>query len=101
MIEYKDSKYELRYTIKRIEMIEAAIGKPLLSVIISNNGIVSISELKALYIHGLRKEDGSYAGEKIANESFENVMNKMGYAALLEQIINTVQRDCPFFFPAD
>lgn len=101
MIEYNKEKYDFKYTILRIEKIEKQMGQPLLSVLINNKGVVSISDLRALYVHGLRKEDGSYAGEKVANESFEKVMEKIGYAEILEQIANAIQRDCPFFFPAD
>ena len=101
MIEYNNKKYSLKYTVPRVEKIEKEVGKPLLSILINNKGVVSITDLRTLFIHGLRKEDGSYAGEKIESESFMPVLKRIGYALLLEQIVEAIQRDCPFFFQAD
>ena len=101
MIEYNGNKYNYKFTLPRVEKIEKAIGKPILSLLIENKGVISLENLKVLHENGLRTEDDNFVGEKIAKEMFEEVLNQKGYAALLEELAEALQRDCPFFFPAD
>lgn len=101
MIEYNGEKYNYKFTIVRIEQIEKELKKPVLVAFAENDGVLSLSDLKTFHIYGLRKEDDSYAGEKVAKSMFEEVLANIGYTSLLEEIVTAFQRDCPFFFPAD
>ena len=52
MIELNGIKYELKYNLKRIELIEAASKKPLMSML--GSGFLTISDLTACVAYGLR-----------------------------------------------
>ena len=54
MLEYNGNTYELKYSIKRIEIIENAMKKPLMTVI--SKGHLSITELKCMIAYAAKKE---------------------------------------------
>lgn len=101
MIQYKNKKYYLKYNLKRVQMIENAIKKPIMEVMRSGN--LSIQELIAIVGFGMVPEHGNYSinpknGFKIA----EDILNtqKGSYLTLSDEVAVALERDCPFFFPA-
>ena len=102
MLKVGEKEYELKYNLKRVESIENATGVPLMSALTSSRGMMSLNQLKTCFCYGL-KETGSEgfvpltSGQKV----FENALEGFGYAGLVSEVIEALQRDCPFFFRAD
>lgn len=99
MIEFGKTKYELKYNLKRIEMIENVTNMPVLADIQKNNGFLSILALKTYFAYGL-KEEGSdtFVKPKIGMEIAEKAILENGYANTNAEVLEAIQRDCPFFF---
>lgn len=101
MLEINGKTYELKYTVGRIRMIEDTLGISLMATMINTNGMLSISKLCNFIAFGLKENGKDYVdfnkGMKIADELLE----KKGYANITTTVIETIQRDCPFFFQAD
>ena len=99
MIEYNGKNYVLRYSQQRIEMIENAARTPLMASLTSNRGMLSLSELKTFFAYGL-KEEGSdiFVPVKTALEIAAELIEASGYATVLGTVLESLQRDCPFFF---
>ena len=97
MLEIAGKAYELTYSLKRIEMIEAATGKPLMAELKGNGGFLSISTLKMYFAYALKcQDDNNYVKIK---EGIED--ETAGYVSLNVMVLEALQRDCPFFFQAD
>jgi len=102
MIEINGKQYELKYNMKRIELIENVTGVPLMSAVHKNGGMLSIANLKVYVAYALR-EVGADAlldikdGMKLAEKLLEN----SDFVTVSSEVLEALQRDCPFFFPAD
>ena len=94
--------YELKYSIKRIEMIEAVTHRSV--PVMLSGGSPALSEIKAMFAYGLIKE-GANAWEPpkkaltIADDILENEPGS--YAMMSDLIAEAMARDCAFFFPAN
>lgn len=101
MFEFKGKSYEFKYNLKRVELIEANINEPLLAVLQKNRGYLSVNHLKMCFSLGL-KEAGSdsFVPPKIGQELAEEMIEANGYETVDMLVIEAIQRDCPFFFPA-
>lgn len=99
MFEFAEKQYELKYNLKRVEMIEDVTGIPTLATM-QRTGM-RISHLKVYLGYGL-KEAGSdvFVATKTALDLAEQIVEEMGFVAAMELVIETLQRDCPFFFRA-
>lgn len=92
--------YELKYSLKRIDMIERATGESAMASLINSKGALSIAEIKTYIGYGLKGADDGDGfvsipqGEKYA----EQLLETLGYAPVLAQIMEALQRDCPFLF---
>ena len=100
MFEFEEKQYELKYNLKRVEMIEDVTGVPTLATM-QRTGM-RISHLKVYLGYGL-KEAGSdaFVAPKKALDLAEQMIEEMGFASATSLVIETLQRDCPFFFRAD
>ncbi len=100
MIEYEGQKYELKYSLKRISIIENAIKKPIMSVV--QNGFLTITELTACLAYGMKKEGAdAFLNPRKATEIVEQLLEEDGgYLTLINEVAGALQRDCPFFFQA-
>jgi hypothetical protein len=104
MLEIAGKAYELTYSLKRIEMIEAATGKPLMAELKGNGGFLSISTLKMYFAYALKcQDDNNYVKIKEGIELAEKLIEDetAGYVSLNVMVLEALQRDCPFFFQAD
>lgn len=100
MIEYNGTNYELRYSIKRIEMIEKATDKSLISIM--KSGAPTLFDLCACIAYGLKIEGASgYISPQQGMEIAENKLKEGAgsYELLAGEVSEAVERDCPFFFP--
>lgn len=100
VLTYKDTKYKLKYGLKRIEMIENTLGKSMVSIM--QSGSMTITELTVTFAYGLIRED-SYVFEptKKAKEMAEELLEAESgaYQKISDMIADALERDCPFFFP--
>lgn len=102
MFEANGKKYELKFNLKRIEMIENAMGMPSMPELFKNRGMLSISSLKAYIAYALKEEDGdTFVKPKEGMEMADKLIEESGYLAVNEVVVTAIQRDCPFLFPAD
>ena len=102
MFEINSKKYELKYNMKRIELIENATGIPLMSAMHKNGGMLSIANLKIYIGYAIREvgadvlvdiKDGITLAEKLIENS--------DFVSVNGEVLDALQRDCPFFFLAD
>lgn len=98
-IEVNGKEYELKYNLKRIELIESATNMPTMAEIQRTRGYFGVTSLKTYFAYGL-KEKGSDAFEKpkIGMEICEELINSEGYENVCALVLENMQRDCPFFF---
>lgn len=99
MIEIDGKQYELKYTTKRIDTIEAVTKIPVMSVLTQNNGILSRAHLETYIAFGL-KEIGSdsFVDTGKAREMARALIETEGYGKCLGITIEAIDRDCGFFF---
>ena len=99
VIIHDDVEYELRYNVKRIQMIEQVTKKPMMVMIMNQH--LSLTDLNACVAYGLVKK-GSYSHElpKKGVEIFDKIIEEDGaYFKLSNLVSDALERDCGFFFP--
>lgn len=100
MITIKENNYELRYTEKRVEQIEAAMDKPLMAELSKTSGMLKLMDLKIVLGFGLVKaETLTHLPPKQGLELAEAYIQEAGYAPAVQEAVATLQNDLPFFFP--
>ncbi len=102
MFEYNGNSYVLKYNMKRIEMIESQTNMPTMAEIRRTGGMLGVASLKA-YIAYAVKEEGSdaFLPPKKGIELAESLIESNGYADVCAMVLESIERDCPFFFQAD
>lgn len=99
MFELDKKTYELKYNLKRIEMIEEATQMPTLAELRRTNGMLGITSLKTYIAFGLKEEgEEVFVKPKIGMEIAEKLIKQDGYAEVNAAVIEAIERDCPFFF---
>lgn len=101
MLEINGNMYDLRYTIKRLEMIEKVTGKGTMSCLVQANGMLSIFELKNYLGYGLINDKGNYISPQQGIEYAEALIQSEGYERVITVVLESLQRDCSFLFPKD
>ncbi|MBU9728038.1 hypothetical protein [Diplocloster modestus] len=101
MIEIDGKEYELKYNLRRVELIENTTEEPLMALLRKNKGYLSLQNLKVCFSFGL-KEAGSdvFVPVKKGQEFAEKLIEDEGYDNVDMLVVEALQRDCPFFFPA-
>jgi hypothetical protein len=99
VFEYNGKEYELKYNLKRVELIENTVGMPMMADIASHKGMLGLTALKAYFAYGL-KEEGSdiYVAPKNGLKIAEDLIESTGYITINGAVMDAMQRDCPFFF---
>jgi len=99
MFEMNGKEYELKFNLKRIELIESATGEPLMASLQKNRAMLSVSHLKVYFSLAL-KESGSdaFVPAKKGQEFAEELIESEGYEFVNMSVVEALQRDCPFFF---
>ena len=76
-------------------------------MLVSTNGALGLKDLKALFALGLRKvEENEVGGHSYIDyqegiKYAETLIEEKDYAFVLGAVLEALQKDCPFFFPAD
>lgn len=99
MFEINGKIYVLKYNLKRVEMIENAVGMPTMADLSSHKGMLGLTALKTYFAYGL-KEDGAdaFVAPKKGMEMAEALIENEGYMAVNGAVLEALERDCPFFF---
>lgn len=101
MIEIDGKIYNLRYNLKRIEIIENATKTTMVAEATKNNGMLSLMNLKAYFGYGLIEEGANaYTPPKKGMEIAEALIETEGYMKVSGYVAEALERDCPFFFLA-
>lgn len=99
MFEINGKNYVLKYNLKRVEMIENAVGMPTMADLSSHKGMLGLTALKTYFAYGL-KEEGSdtFVAPKKGMEMAEALIENEGYLSVNGAVLEALDRDCPFFF---
>lgn len=98
-IEVNGIRYELKYSLKRVEMIENATGVPMMTEMYQNKSMLSITSLKTYFAYGLKMEGAdSFMPTTRALEIAETAIEIEGYSKVVGVVLEALQRDCSFFF---
>lgn len=100
-LEVDGKDYTLKYSMKRIEMIENATGKPVMAGLQKDKGMLSITDLKIYLAFGMIDNEGIFIPIKKGQEYAHELIETAGYLTINMLVLEAVQRDCPFFFRAD
>ena len=99
MFEIDGKTYVLKYSIKRVELIEAVAKMPMMAELYAHNGMLSIQALKTYFAYGLKEEGAdAFVTTKKGMEMAEALIENEGYMAVNGAVIDALERDCPFFF---
>lgn len=99
MFEINGKNYVLKYNLKRVEMIENAVGMPTMAEMQAHRGMLGLTSLKTYFAYGL-KEEGSdvFVKPKEGMTMAEALIKNEGYMAVNGSVLEALERDCPFFF---
>lgn len=96
MIEIDGKNYELKYNLKRVEMIENATGTPVMAA------MLSLTALKTYFAYGLKEEGAdAFVPTKTGLAMAEALIQNEGYLKVSGEVLEALERDCPFFFRED
>ena len=100
MFEYNGKNYNIKFNIKRIEMIENTLKKSVVSVM--QSGALSVHELKVMFAYGAIKEGANaFEPPRKALDMADDMLSHPGsYAMMSDMVAEAIERDCAFFFPA-
>ena len=99
MVEYNGKEYELKYNLKRIEMIEAVTNMPTMAELRKTYGYLGIASLKVYFAYGLKEEGAdAFVKPKEGMAMAEALIENEGYLAVNGAVLEALERDCPFFF---
>lgn len=102
MFEYDGKKYVLKYNMKRIELIEGTTNMPTMAELKRTQGCLGLAVLKVYFAYGLKEEDSdSFVKPKDGMSICEALIKSEGYENVCGLVLESLVRDCPFFFPAD
>lgn len=102
IFEFDEKTYELKYNLKRIEIIEKITGEPVIATISKNDGILTIANLRTYFSYGL-KEAGSdlFVTPSIGSEICEKMIETNGYVSTSSLVLKALQADAGFLFRVD
>ena len=102
MFEINGKSYVLKYNLKRVEMIENATGTPVMAEISKNNAMLSLTALKTYFAYGLKEEGAdAFVPTKTGLTMAEALIQNEGYLKVGGEVLEALERDCPFFFRED
>lgn len=94
-------EYELKYNLKRIEMIEANTSMPTLAQISKTGGYFGVSDLKTYISKGLKEKGSDFFVMPKPAEKIAEALIEKDYQGACAAVLEALERDCPFFFRAD
>ena len=102
MLTIKENTYELRYTEKKLDQIEALMDKPLFAELNQTRGMLRLMDLRIILGLGLvNSETGIHLPPKQGIELAGEYIKESGYGAAINEMSEALNRDLPFLFPED
>lgn len=99
MFEVDGKEYELKFNMKRIEMIESITTMPTMAAMQMYKGMLSIQQLKVYFGYAVKEAGGdSFLVPKKGMEMAEALIQNEGYTKTCTMVLESLERDCPFFF---
>ena len=99
MFEYEGQRYEFRFNMRALRIVEDTIGRSILADMHQSQGMLPLGTLNAIFRNCLSRADGNgNIPNKQAEAICEAWMNDVGYSSVLTEIIESLQRDVPFLF---
>lgn len=99
MFEYDGKNFELKFNINRIELIEEQTQMPTLIQVQRTSGMFKLRDLKIFFAYGLKEEGADvFYSIKKGFELCEKLIEEKGYPYVSALVLESLQRDCPFFF---
>ncbi len=97
--EVNGKEYELKFNMKRIEMIEQVTEMPTMAALRKFSGMLSLQQLSTYFAYAV-KEVGSdlFVKPKEGLEMAEALIESEGYMDVCGLVLESLERDCPFFF---
>lgn len=98
--EVDGTQYELKYSARRLELIESNTGIPTITYFVNNKGFMTLQQLK-LYVGLAIRETGSetFIAAKKGQELAQGLIEHEGYETVQVAVIEQLMEDCPFLFP--
>ena len=102
MFKIGQTEYELHYNLKRVDLLERALGTSVMAMIRQSQGLITLSQLKTCLMYGLRKKGADVMMELVATEPLiDKIFEKGDYEELCKAVIVQLSKDCHFLFPSD
>lgn len=80
-------------------MIEASTNMPTMAELQRTRGYLGIASLKTYFAYGLKEEGADiFVKPKEGIEICEELIESSGYEKVCGEVLESLQRDCPFFF---
>lgn len=99
MFEYEGKNFELKFNIGRVELIEQQTEMPTLVQMKRTGGMLGLHELKIYFAYGLKEENADvFYPIKKGLEMCERLIETKGYTYVVGLVLESLERDCPFFF---
>lgn len=98
MFEIKNNMYELKFNMKTIKQIESVTKENIVSVIQRSNGILSLTDLCTYVGFGLYNDIGARISPQQGLTLAEDWIEEAGFLAVNEEVLTSIDRDCPFLF---
>lgn len=89
---------DIRYTTKRLELIESALGEMSILGILNANKMLSFAQTKKVLGYALTDEDGKPIPISNALDLAEEIIKEKGLASVLGVVIGKMNEDLPFLF---
>ena len=95
-------RYELKFNLERLKLIEAAKKSSLMGEYYTTNGMFSIQTCELVFQFAT-KEAGSdtFIGQVDGSKLCEQALMQRGYATIALEIQNALTKDMPFLFQAN
>ena len=100
IITVDEKNYSLKYNEQVIETIEAITGKGFMEILIDKKPVLALADLKQYISNALYSEEGGKIPQVQGVKIYESLLHSKGYMFLNMLVIESIQRDCPFFFLA-
>lgn len=100
IITVDEKNYNLKYNESVIETIETITGKGFMEILIDKKPVLALGDLKQYISNALYSEEGGKVPQVQGVKVYEALLHSKGYMFLNMLVIESIQRDCPFFFLA-
>ncbi len=100
MFKIGQTEYELHYNLKRVRILERALGTSIMAMISSSQGLLTLDQLSTCLMYGLRKKGADELLDlTVAEPLVDKLFDKENYEELCKAVVVQLSEDCHFLFP--